>query len=118
MVGGSTHAVRPGMVLVHLCDGDTPPRSVYTFDAQVSALHHPTGFRVKCECVVHLHSIRQGAVVVAVHNSEQVLRSGETGRLTLMLLQRPELVSLNMPVMICDGAKIRGMGQVVALGPD
>uniref|UniRef100_A0A0G4HQX4 Tr-type G domain-containing protein n=1 Tax=Chromera velia CCMP2878 TaxID=1169474 RepID=A0A0G4HQX4_9ALVE len=151
--------VRPGMILVQLDPGQPPPRSVFSFEAAVTVLHHPTGLRPRSECVVHIHSIRQAALVTRVQLSSfnfpppfrppqqfaaaaaaatgesgqggeaegevdaegeggetNRVRAGESGRVWFVFLCRPEFVCPGMPLMFSDGPKIKGVGQVLAIG--
>ncbi len=101
--------VLKGMVLIV---GDRKPRPTHLFEAKVTILHHPTMIREGYQAVVHLHTIRQAVRFEAIEKG--VLRSGDTSRVLLRFMYRPEYVEPGDRFVFREG-RTRGLGRVIRI---
>lgn len=98
--------IRKGMVLL---DKDSNPKSAYEFEAEVVILHHATTIKPKYQAVVHSGVIRQSARVISM--SEDLLRTGDKGKVRFQFISSPEYLQEGASVLFREG-RTRGLGEV------
>jgi GTPase len=102
-----TFPLRNGMVVVS--DNNRIVANYMTVELRV--LRHSTSIKVGYEPVCHIVGIRQVAKIIEIKDKE-CLRTGDTARVKLKLVFRPEYIKPGMKVVMCEGTT-RCIGHIV-----
>lgn len=105
-----THGGR-GMVLL---DPDTDPEPVWSFEAELMVLNHPTSIKDGYEPVVHLETLSETARIYP--EDEENLLPGDTGKATVEFKFNPCYVEEGQKFIFREG-KAKGVGTVVNVEP-
>ncbi|MEM4294907.1 MAG: GTP-binding protein [Candidatus Caldarchaeum sp.] len=101
--------IRRGMVL---CDPSLEPASVWSFEADVTVLSHPTRIGDGYEPIVHAHTIASTARIKMI--DRPYLKAGESGRVEIRFKYRPFFLQQGDRFVFREG-KTKGIGVVVKL---
>ncbi|MCS6770237.1 MAG: GTP-binding protein, partial [Candidatus Caldarchaeum sp.] len=96
--------IKRGMVL---CDPSLEPRSVWSFEADVTVLSHPTRIGDGYEPIVHAHTIASTARVKMV--DKPYLKAGESGKVEMRFKYRPFYLQTGDRFVFREG-KTKGIG--------
>jgi elongation factor 1-alpha len=102
--------VRRGMVLA---DRDLEPEPVWSFEAEVLILSHPTRVASGYEPIVHCHTISQSARMEVL--GKEYLKPGEQGRARFSFKYRPEFLRPGDVFVLREG-RVKGIGRVTSVG--
>ncbi|MCX8200525.1 MAG: GTP-binding protein [Candidatus Caldarchaeum sp.] len=98
-----------GMIL---CDPSLNPKSVWSFEADVTVLSHPTRIGDGYEPIVHIHTIASTARVKMV--DKPYLKAGESGKVEMRFKYRPFFIQPGDRFVFREG-KTKGIGVVTKL---
>ncbi len=101
--------LRRGMIL---CDPSLEPKSVWSFEAEVTVLSHPTRIGDGYEPVIHCHTIASAAKLKMI--DRPYLKAGETGRVEMRFKYRPFYVQPGDRFIFREG-KTKGIGTITKL---
>jgi len=107
--GVDVKMLRRGMVL---CDPSLKPHSVWSFEAEVTVLSHPTRISNGYEPIVHCHTIASTAKIRLV--DKPYLKAGETGIVEMRFKYRPFYVTPGDRFVFREG-KTKGIGVITRL---
>ena len=95
---------RKGIVLL---DIQKVPTYAVGFQAQISVLHHATTIKSGYECVMHCGVVRQSVRIVKMDH--ELLRTGDTGKITFKFMYNEEYLQEGSPFLLREGrTKILG----------
>jgi elongation factor 1-alpha len=98
-----------GMIL---CETSLDPRAVWSFDAEVLVLYHPTRIADGYEPVCHISTIAQSVKFELL--DKKYLRAGETGRIRMTFKFNPAFVRVGDKLVFREG-KTKGIGTVTSI---
>ncbi|GBC68962.1 Selenocysteine-specific elongation factor [archaeon HR01] len=98
-----------GMVL---CDPALKPQAVYSFEAEVTVLSHPTRIGNGYEPVLHCHTIASSVKLTLL--DRDYLKAGETGRVVMRFKYRPWYVVEGDKFIFREG-KTKGIGTITRI---
>ncbi|MEM4573270.1 MAG: GTP-binding protein [Candidatus Caldarchaeum sp.] len=98
-----------GMIL---CDPALSPRSVWSFEADITVLSHPTRIGDGYEPIVHIHTIASTARLKML--DKQYLKAGESGKVEMRFKYRPFFIRVGDKFVFREG-KTKGIGVVTKL---
>lgn len=102
---------RKGMILI---DRNSPPQTVYDFEAEVVILHHATTIKANYQAVIHCGVIRQAAKVLEMN--KDLLRTGDKGHIKFRFMYRPEYLKPGTTILFREG-RTKGLGVVSSVTP-
>lgn len=98
-----------GMIL---CDPSLNPKSVWSFEADVTVLSHPTRIGDGYEPIVHIHTI--ASTVRLKMLDKPYLKAGESGKVEMRFKYRPFFIKPGDKFVFREG-KTKGIGVVTRL---
>jgi elongation factor 1-alpha len=96
-----------------LADRDLEPEPVWSFEAEVLILSHPTRVASGYEPIVHCHTISQSARMEVL--GKEYLKPGEQGRARFSFKYRPEFLRPGDVFVLREG-RVKGIGRVTSVG--
>jgi elongation factor 1-alpha len=107
--GVNSNLLQRGMIL---CDPELKPVKVWSFEAEITVLSHPTRIGEGYEPILHCHTI---ASTVKLHMVDRnYLKAGETGRVEMRFKYRPYYVQPGDRFVFREG-KTKGIGVITRL---
>jgi elongation factor 1-alpha len=98
-----------GMVL---CDPALDPKAVYSFEAEITVLSHPTRISSGYEPILHCHTIASSVRLTLL--DKEYLKAGETGRVIMQFKYRPWYVREGDKFIFREG-KTKGIGTITRI---
>jgi GTPase len=94
----------------HILIGD--PKSIRSFDANITILHHPTTIKLNYEPVIHCGSVRQTACIKKM--DKELARTGDNANVTFEFKFKPEYIELDSQIVFREG-NTKGIGKIIKI---
>lgn len=108
-ITGNIPSIRRGMILAHPKLNPVPVRE---FEAEVVILVHPTTIRQGYECIMHIETLAETAIIEPLH--QEYLCAGDSGQILVRFKYRPCYVKEGQKIIFREG-RSKGLGRIIQI---